>query len=398
MSLLVGKDRAAPESTADPRIAGEAITAFGADLFGAVRALPAGDGPNVVVSPASVAIALAMVEPGAVNGGRAALREVLRIDDPDAFHASMNALEQDLEARGPAPAHNEGEAAGELTLSVAKAAYLQIGYPFNQSYVDAVTTAYGAVLNGVDFSTHPDGVAHAINDYVAIETRDRITALVPDGALTVETVLALVNALYLKSSWLSTFDADATEDGTFTLLDGGKTSVPLMHGYGDSSARGERWVGATKSYVGGLSAQFILPDEGHFDEAAADLADIFAEYDGHRTSGTELVAPRFESRFHADLPEPLRALGLGSLFDQRGQLRGIAPDDRLTLDKAIHATFIAMDEEGTEAAAATVITAVAVSGPPSPPVPVVLDRPFLFRIVDSQTGVTLLLGQVLDPG
>lgn len=397
MSLLVGMDRAAPEASADPRVAGEAITAFGTDLYGAVRALPASDGANVVVSPASVAIALAMVEPGAVDRGVAALRDVLRIDDPDGFHASMNALEQNLEARVPAPADNEGEDPGELTLSIANAAYLQTGYPFNQSYVDAVTATYGAVLNEVDYSTDPDGVAHEINDFVAAETRGRITDLVPDGALTIDTVLALVNALYLKASWLSTFDVDATEDGTFTLLDGSETSVPLMHGFGDSSARGDRWVGTTKSYVGGLSAQFILPDEGHFDEVAADLTGVFAKYEDNRTSGAELVAPRFESRFHVDLPEPLRALGLGALFDERGQLRGIAPSDRLMLDKAIHETFVAMDEEGTEAAAATAITGVITSGPPTPPVPVVLDRPFLFRIVDSQTGVTLLLGQVLDP-
>lgn len=397
VSLLSGADRIAAEASADPSVAGEAITAFGNDLFSAVRALPASDGLNVVVSPASVAIALAMLEPGAVDNGLDALDELLRIDDREVFHASMSALEQNLEARGPERAHNEGEDPGELTLSIANAAYFQAGYPFKQAYVDGVTSTYGPVLNEVDFSTDPDAIARRINDFVAAETKGRVTDLVPDGALSVDTVLALVNALYLKASWLSVFDVDATDDGTFTLFDGSETSVPLMHGFSDSSARGDQWVGATKSYVGGLGAQFILPDEGRFEEVAADLASVFADYEANRTSGAELVAPRFESRFHTDLPEPLRALGLSPLFDERGQLRGIAEDDRLVLDRAIHETFVAMDEEGTEAAAATVLTAVAVSGPVTPPVPVVLNRPFLFRIVDSQTGVTLLLGQVLQP-
>lgn len=397
LSLLAGADRAAVEASTDPGVAGDAITVFGNDLFSAVRELTDSDGQNVVVSPASVAIALAMLEPGAVDNGLEALHDLLRIDDRAMLHASMNALEQNLEARVPQPPRNEGEDPGELTLSIANAAYLQAGYPFNQPYVDAVTSTYGPVLNEVDFSTDPDAVARQINDFVAAETKGRITDLVPDGALDTHTVLALVNALYLKVSWLSVFDVSATKDGTFTLFDGTETSVRLMHGFSDSSAQGDGWVGATKSYVGGLSAQFILPDEGRFDEVAADLVTVFADYNANRTSGPELVLPKFKSRFHADLPEPLRALGLGPLFDETGQLRGIAEDDRLVLDQAIHETFVAMDEEGTEAAAATVLTAVAVSGPLEPPEAVVLDRPFLFRIFDSESGATLLLGQMIDP-
>lgn len=397
VSLLAGSDRAAPDAGGGPTIAAEAITSFGVDLFSAVRSLPASDGANVVVSPASVGIALAMVEPGAVDAGSIALRELLRIDDPETFHASMNALEQNLEARKPQQVHNAAEKPGELAVRIVNAAYLQRGYPFERSYVDAVTRSYGPVLNEVDFSADPDAVAHEINDFVAAETRNRITDLVPDGALSDDTVFALVNALYLKASWLSVFDPSATADGTFTLLDGGEIQVPLMQGFGDSSAKGDHWVAATKSYVGGLAAQFILPDEGHFDEVAADLAGVFADYDADRTSGAQMVVPRFESRFYVELPEALRRLGLGALFDEEAQLLGIAPDERLKLDEALHETFIALDEEGTEAAAATVITGVVTSGPLTPPVPVVLDRPFLFRIIDMQTGVTLFVGQIVDP-
>lgn len=397
MNLLLETDRAAPDAGAAPDIAAGAITAFGVDLFAAVRSLPASDGANVVVSPASVAIALAMVEPGAVRAGSAALREVLRIDEPQAFHQSMNALEQHLEARQPEPANNAGEDLGELALRIANAAYLQRGYPFQQSYVDAVATSYGPVLNEADFSIDPDAVAREINEFVAAETRDRVTDLVGDGDLSHNTIIALVNALYLTASWLSVFTPGATRDGPFTLLGGKEIEVPLMYGFGDSSARGDRWVGATKSYVGRLTAQFILPDAGSFDDIVANPAGVFAEYEANRTSGAELIVPRFESRFHVDLPDALRSLGLGVLFDEDGQLLGIAHDKRLRLDRVIHETFVAVDEEGTEAAAATVVTAHVVSKPSIPPVRVVLDRPFLFRILDTQTGATLLLGQILDP-
>jgi len=85
----------------------------------------------------------------------------------------------------------------------------------------------------------------------------------------------------------------------------------------------------TRAQGHALAAQFILPDEGHFDEVAGDLAGVLADYDADRTSGAELVVPRFQSRFHVELPEVLRSLGLGALFDEEGQLLGIAPDERL---------------------------------------------------------------------
>ena len=106
------------------------------------------------------------------------------------------------------------------------------------------------------------------------------------------TVLALVNALYLKASWISTFDAAATKDQPFTGSGGAKMTMPMMNGTGDSSAAGNGWVGATKNYTGGLSAQFILPDEGRFDEIATDRDRDLAEYTTNQTSGSSLGLPR----------------------------------------------------------------------------------------------------------
>ena len=116
----------------------------------------------------------------------------------------------------------------------------------------------------------PDAVAHQINAVVAGATNNRIQHLIADGAIDPLTVLALVNALYLMASWISTFDAAATRP-PFTGSGGAKMTMPMMNGTGDSSAAGNGRVGATKNYTGGLSAQFILPDEGRFDEIATDL-------------------------------------------------------------------------------------------------------------------------------
>ena len=392
--VALSDDRRREASTADPAVAAGATLAFGSDLFAAV-ASGADLSDNVVVSPVSIAIALGMLEPGATGEARRQLREVLRIEDPDRFHASMNALDRNLEAR-VAQAFNQGDEPGEVVVRIANAAYLQQGYPFERAYVDAVSRSYGAVLNAVDFAPDPDAIVAEINRFVAEATSDRITDLLGPGSLRAGTVLALVNALYLKASWLEVFDEAKTREGPFATSSGSSVTVPMMHGTSASSARGDGWVAATKSYVGRLQVQFVLPDEGRFDEVAADFDEVVAEFDRRRTSGALLVVPRFEVRFSTELGAGLESLGLTAPY-REGHLLGIADDPLLVLDVAQHEAFVAMDEHGTEAAAATVLTVYPTSGPPSPPVPVVLDRPFLFRIFDLETGATLFLGRVVDP-
>lgn len=377
---------------ASPGIAGEAITAFGNDLFNEARADLASD--NITLSPASIAIALAMLEPGATGEAQTQLHDLLHIDDADAFRTSVNALEQSLEGR-VVPDLGPDNDPGELTLRIANAAYLQQGFPFESTYLDTIGANFGPVLNEVDFRSDPDAVAHEINDWVAAQTEDRIVDLIADGVLTPDHVLALVNALYMNASWLEPFQEASTSDLPFTLLDGSEVTVPLMHGHGDSSAKGDGWVAASKFYTGGLQIQFVLPDEGRFDEVAGQLGEIFEQYPTH-APGATLVVPKFETRTGLELTPPLKRLGLVAPYDE-GNLLGVADDERLVLDQVIHQTFLAIDEQGTEAAAATVVLAGVTSAPVDPPVPVVLDRPFLYRIVDVETAATLFIGQITDP-
>lgn len=385
--------RVAPSG--DAEIAGKAVAGFGVDLFAAMRATD--PSANVTVSPMSVATVLAMLEPGASGAAIDQFHALLHMADPATFHAGMNTLQQNLEARTPdvTTAGDSGDP-GEVTMRLANAAYLERGYPFTQAYLQAVGTNYGPVLNEVDFRPDPDAISHVINDFVAAHTADHITNLIADGVIRPDTVLALVNALYLKASWQAQFDAEQTVDQQFTKLDGGKVQVPMMNGRGDTSAQGDGWVGATKHYVGGLSAQFILPDEGKFDTVAGNLAAVFDAYAADHTEGGDLGLPKFTTRFDQELTAPLQALGLTAPFVNEG-LIGIANDPKLVIDKVIHQTFVAMDEQGTEAAAATVALMYPTSAPAQQPIPVILDRPFIYRIVDDRTGATLFIGQVLDP-
>ena len=383
-------------STESPSIAGEAVTAFGYEVFAGSAAL-ADPSDNVVVSPLSIAIALAMLEPGATGDAQTQLRTLLRIDDPVAWHASMNALSQELEARvAELPEPSDEQDPGEFVARIANAAFVQPDYPFLPAYLDVVGTNYGAAIEELDFMADQAAAADRINEFIATATDDHITDLVNASDIDPATKLALVNALLLRASWQSQFDAEATVDDEFTLLDGSPVTVPFMHGFGDRSGSGDGWVAASKQLVGNVRLDVVLPDEGRFDEIADTLPSVLSEFDQRATSGAELVVPRFETRVDVALTDVLPGIGLTAPFTE-GNLLGIADDPQLVLDKALHQTWLSVDETGIEAAAATVLVMIATSAPALEPVPVVLDRPFLFQIVDGVSGATLFTGRIMDP-
>ena len=373
----------------DPKLAGAAVTQFGNEMFARVR----GD-TNAVISPVSLAIAFAMLEPGASNEGKVQLDRALHITDTAAYHASMTALRHSLESAKPLP-KQENFDEGDLQIAIANATYMQDGYALRPAYLADLGRYYGPVLKSVDFAAHGPDAVDDINHFIADGTRGHITKVLErvDPA----TVLALVNALYLKASWLEPFEQSKTKSEPFTRRDGSKVTTPLMHGASGASASGDGFVAARKFYSR-LAADFVLPDAGRFDDVAAKLSAAFGALEDEPADGSTLVVPKLTTDFHQELRPALEKLGLGALY-QAGNLRNVSDDDQLVLDQAIHATFLAMDEHGTEAVAATVLTGTAVSARahPKPPVPVVLDRPYFFRIVDLETGATLFIGQVLDP-
>jgi serpin B len=360
----------------------------------AAGADPAAD---VTISPASAGIALAMLEPGTVAEAQRQLRTLFGIDDPAAFHASMNGLEQALAGRVPDDVGGVGDGdPGEITLRIANAAFLQPGYPFTPDYLAAVGRDYGAALNELDFAADPDAAVEVINAFVADATEDRITDPLAPGSISADTVLALVNTLFLTASWFTPFERSQTTPSAFTTLDGSTTDVDMMRGFGNASRAGDGWVGATKRHVGSIASQFVLPDPDRFDDVAARLADAFDELTSQPAPGGEFGMPRFGTRVDTPLDGPLEAMGLTAPFEE-GNLLGIADDPRLRVSSVVHSTFVAYDEDGVEAAAATIVLATATGAPVEQPVPVILDRPFFYRIVDEATGATLFLGRVMNP-
>jgi serpin B len=378
-------------------------TAFAFDHYAAVREDVDG---NLLFSPFSVSQALAMTYAGADGQTAEQMAETLSFGLPQpALHEAFAALNADLIARGTAEADPDNEQTARA-LRIANALWGEQTYPFSPSYNADLEKYYGAGLQETDFINAPEEARGQINDWVAEQTEDRIQNIVPEGAITPATRLVLANAIYFYGAWSSQFDPDSTEDGDFFLLDATTVTVPFMR-QGDHFpyARGDGFQAIEFPYAGsGLTFTVILPDEGRFDavEAGFDADALNAAIGQLSSTDVRVYLPKFEFEFGASLAQTLQAMGMADAFDPlRADLTGIVdgtPPEPLFIGDVLHKAFISVDENGTEAAAATVvITAEGAAPPEEEPTEVRIDRPFIFAIRDTQTGTVLFLGRVMDP-
>jgi serpin B len=398
---LVASDLQRVESTAsaeDIAAVARAEREFAAALY----AILAEEEGNLVFSPVSVHIALAMALAGAEGDTEAQIAAVLGLDDipEERMHAALNALDALLEARNRVEPPQDGEER-KVELSIVNSLWGQSGFAFEQAFLDLLAANYGAGMRVVDFKTAAEEARNAINDWVAEQTNDRITDLLAEGAVDELTRLVLTNAVYLDATWATPFDPAATADDTFVLLDGSEVAVPTMHAsMSISYARGDGWQAVDLPYTGHeLSMLVVVPDEGRFEEIEGRLASGLIDEVKAALTQTEvqLSMPKFEIRTYADLNAALGALGISDAFaPDRADFTGISTEEQLYISGVLHEAFIAVDEAGTEAAAATAV----VIGTTSVPIEVIqldIDRPFLFALQDREAGSVLFLGRVLDP-
>ncbi len=238
---------------------------------------------------------------------------------------------------------------------------------------------------------------------MATETEDRIKDLIPAGAIDPDTRLVLANAIWFKGAWLTSFDVEATVEGPFTLLGGETTTVPIMHRSENASAgTGPGYAAAELPYVGDASMLVIVPDAGRFEEVAAalDAEELRRLDEGMRPAEVLLAMPKFTYETEANLVAPLSALGMPTAFAPPGpggaDFSGLSQPSELFIGEVAHKSFIAVDEEGTEAAAATAIV-MGVTSASTNVVELTIDRPFVYLIRQSSTGEVLFIGQVTDP-
>lgn len=385
----------APRAAADPRSAARAaraIDAFAADMYSELSHEPG----NFVFSPYSIVAALAMTRAGASGETARQMDAVLHAGVAGDLDAAMNALDRALAQRpGTYPF---GQGTVPLELATANQLWGQRGTEFGKEFLDVLATQYGAGMRLVDYVNGRDAAREAINDWVSDRTRARIPELLPKDVLTADTRLVLTNAIYLKAKWERAFSE--ARPAPFHQLDGTVTEVPLMRrGASAGYARGSGYQTVQLRYVGGLSMLVIVPDAGSFGPFEKRLRDParLAEVTSHIAPvHVNLGLPLFEVRTAAALNAALGRLGMPIAFTERADLTKMSPREPLLIQAVAHEGWIAVDEEGTEAAAATAVIGGATGGP-SQWVDLTVDRPFLFLIRDDETGAILFMGRVVDP-
>jgi serine protease inhibitor len=373
---------------------------------------------NLCVSPYSIESALAMTFAGADGETRSEMARVLHFPgDASAVPASFGSLQHSLEemrAKTVAlvkDARRFGGPSEPITLAIANRLFAQKGYDFRQAFLSLVKQNYGAAFEPIDFKADASGATQHINKWVADQTRNRIRDLIPGGALNETTRLVLANALYLKASWADPFAEKATKPEPFHIRGSEPVDVPMMRkmdrhfGY----AKREGFTAVSLPYTGNdLQFLVLLPDEvnGLRTLESKLTAEMLAECAKLETRDVDLHLPKFKIELPTiALATNFEALGMKTAFDQpRGSANfdRMAPrksNDYLYISQVFHKTFIAVDEKGTEAAAATAVAMMARSAmiqrPPA--VEVKVDRPFLYAIQHVPSGVCLFLGRVTDP-
>ena len=343
---------------------------------------------NVVVSPASIALAFAMVEAGAGGSTSADIVRALALPEPPGLHEATNALSARLADVG-----GDG-----VTLEVANAIWGQVGLPLGAPFLATLAAHHGAGVATVDFAGDAEAARREINRWVAGVTRERIPELLPRGTVDADTLVAVVNAVYLDAAWCTPFDVDRTLDLPFTLSDGTPVDVPTMHNPRLAThAVVEAGHTAVKlPYEGGELAMVVVVPPATTSTPAAFEASLTGErlaavVAGLRPAVVDLTIPRWDIGTALDLAEPLSALGLRI---PGGDLSGMAPG--AIIGAAVHAANITVDEKRTVAAAATGVVAGRASMPP-PPLRIAVDRPYLFVVLHEATGAPLFIGRVTDP-
>jgi len=390
--------------------AARAINTLGLELL-AKAAPPA---QSTLLSPYSIQVALAMTYAGAEGETRAEMARVLHYpkeglaDGFMALNAQLAALTAETKKLAEASKKRGDEASDPIQLEVANRLFGQKGFEFRPAFLETLKQKFEAPLELADFMKNADGARQHINTWVEKRTRDRIKDLLPQGALNRDTRLVLVNAIYLKAPWAEVFQKDATKPAAFHLADGKTVEVPTM---GNSARFGyDKRAGytvVTLPYVGGeLQFVILLPD------APDGLAALEKKLTPSLLAGcakihareVQLSMPKFklEPPLFA-LGETLQAMGMKSAFDVppgSANFDGIAPrkpGEYLYISNVFHKTFVAVDEQGTEAAAATAVTMMLAYAAVEEPPEVKVDRPFLFAIQHVPSGACLFLGRLTDP-
>ncbi len=384
---------AAPLTTSDVDPADlRAANAFTANLYARVKRPPG----NLMISATSLRAALGVALLGA-RGETA--RQMAHALELPADKGKVTAI-------GKAETAAWNDARGSADLVVANRLWTEKSFPLKEDFTKAATDAFGVGIEPVDFTNAPADARRAINAWVSEKTSAKIPEVLPEGAVDKSTRVVVTNAIYFKARWSSPFPKPDTKDEAFTT--GAKTptavQVPTMH---ESGTHLFAQVGPVK--VLGLrydqtqlSMMVVLPaDAAGFAKLEESLsAETFDAWNKALASQRVAVSlPRFAFQWGGPMETPLQELGMRDAFSPKADFKGIsqAPGPKLQLSKVVQKTWVSVDEEGTEAAAASGTSMTVTSVQLGPIAEFKADHPFLFFVYDAKRGRILFAGRVVDP-
>lgn len=374
---------------------------FAIDFYHALRQSPGFEGKDVFVSPHSVSTALAMTYAGAQDQTKAEMKKALHFNlADDRLHRGFDYLDLAFASRGKGATGKDGK---PFRLEVANAVWGQKGMPIEAPFLDTLAVSYGAGLNVVDFEREAEQSRLTINGWAEAKTEDRIKELLPDGSLTTDTRMVLVNAVYFNASWSTKFTAEATSPAPFTKLDGSVTQVATMHA--SITARHTKsaaFEAIELPYEGGETSMLVIaPTKGSFAEYESSLTggkvlDVLA---GLESKAVQLSFPKTKiGGASFDLKAAFETLGMKAAFTPGvANFNGITRTGGLYVDAIFHQTFLDIDEAGTEAAAATAVVVNLESAAQPDLVNMNVDRPYILAIVDRPTRTLIFVGRIVEP-
>jgi serine protease inhibitor len=390
----LSRDTSPNVSSADVDEVASGNTDFAFDLYQQIAPESA---QNLFYSPYSISLALAMTYAGARGDTATQMASTLHFSLPPAtLHPAFDKLDLELRSRA--------DGGKGLTLNIADSLWGDQAIQFEHPFLDTLAVSYGAGLHVVDFQHATEAARGAINGWVSDETHDKIPNLIGEGALTPDTRLVLVNAIYFKASWQTQFDPTLTAPKAFTRLDGSTVQANEMSEATDLGyAEGSNYQAVEIPYQGGKTSMVVvLPAPGQFTAVEDQLAGSFVRslFNALSYNQVDLDLPKFTVHGETiDLKKELKALGMTDAFDGSADFSGMVDPSiaQIYLAHVLHQAFVKVDETGTEAAAATAVIGNTGSAAPVNVKTVNVDRPFLFMIRDVPTNSVLFAGRVLDP-
>ena len=352
---------------------------------------------NLIYSPLSVTIALGMTYAGAKGSTATELKTALGDSFASGvFHTATNRLSRELASRRTSRSDADGNA-HKVELNVVDAIFVDQSTTLQMPFLDLMSREYDSGVRRLDFVHAFEPARMTINGWVEEQTKNKIEDLLQPGTISDMTRVVLVNAIYFYATWQAPFSPDFTKDKPFKTLGGQSAQVPTMGGQLNLAYRAaDKFEVAELPYEGNqLRMTIVLPAEGQFEAVRSQISAAWLDQAvaGLQPALLQVSLPKFKlTGGPFKLIESLKALGIQKLFAD-ADLSGIATIP-LTVSEVVQKAFIAVDENGAEAGAATAV----VTGPPSAPatIPFVVDRPFLFFIRDSN-GAVLFSGHVVSP-